>query len=59
MENNVICEKKFQGIDFSQGVLPKGEYDSCIFINCTFSELSNMLTLQIQVGKVFCLQDVN
>ncbi len=32
-----ITDKLFEGLDYSQHRLPKGEYENCVFKNCDFS----------------------
>lgn len=38
MEKNYTTEKTFDGIDFTLGGFPAGEYEECIFSNCNLSE---------------------
>jgi len=37
MSKNTFLDQDFQGEDFSNTVLPNGEYDNCTFVNCQFS----------------------
>ena len=38
MDLNFISDKTFTGISYTSEALPKGEYDTCTFVNCDFSE---------------------
>lgn len=44
MNKKYIPDKNFEGVDFSENKLTKGEYENCIFNNCIFSncDLSNV-----------------
>ncbi|MBT8190761.1 MAG: pentapeptide repeat-containing protein [Saprospiraceae bacterium] len=45
-----ITEKTYDGKDFTQDTLKKGEYELCIFINCNFSDsdLSDLLFIECE-----------
>lgn len=44
MNPKVSENKKFERVDYSESLFPKGEYDCCTFINCNFydTDLSNI-----------------
>ena len=37
MEPQFIEDKKFEKENFTENTLPKGDYESCTFLNCNFS----------------------
>ncbi len=37
MEEIYVSDKTFQRENFTQNILPKGEYENCVFENCDFS----------------------
>lgn len=37
MEQTFVEEQTFEGKDFSEEVLQKGDYELCVFLNCNFS----------------------
>ncbi len=37
MEYNLVEEEIFDKINFTENLLPKGDYEYCTFINCDFS----------------------